>query len=55
MIYLCILLQRKLERELAYGGVPPTDDTETGEIDDNQEEETDKQVESVAGNLLLLI
>jgi len=49
-----ILLQRKLERELAYGGVPPTDDTETAEIDNNQEEEeADKQVQSVAGKLFI--
>lgn len=42
-------IKRKLERELAYGGVPPTDDTETAEIDDNQEEEAaDKQVQSIA-------
>ncbi|WJX46243.1 hypothetical protein P8452_33062 [Trifolium repens] len=40
-------LKRKLERELAYGGVPPTDDTEGGEIDDNQEEFA-QQVESIA-------
>ncbi|CAJ2678438.1 unnamed protein product [Trifolium pratense] len=40
-------LKRKYERELAYGGVPPTDDTEAGEIDDNQEEVA-QQVESIA-------
>jgi hypothetical protein len=39
-----------LERELAYGGVPQTDDTEAGEIDDNQEEVA-QQVESIAGKL----
>jgi len=45
-----------LERELAYGGVPPTDDTETGEVDDNQEEdEADKQIQSIAGKLFIHI
>ncbi|KAJ1391695.1 Nucleolar protein 12 [Sesbania bispinosa] len=38
--------KRKLERELAYGGVPPTDDPEPDEIDEHQD--VTEQVESIA-------
>ncbi|XP_027191252.1 LOW QUALITY PROTEIN: uncharacterized protein [Cicer arietinum] len=40
--------KRKLERELVSGVVPPTTDTEPGEIDDNQDE-VQEHVQSIAG------
>lgn len=47
--FIGLILQRKLEREFViHGGVPPPADTEPGEIDENQEE-VEEQVESIAG------